>query len=378
MSRHRILVSLLVVATVIVAALAAQDLHLMPADVDRRFNIGPLFLVYAIYAAGIAQFIGWQAKDHPARQHASMLVAYFGLVLALSVVPSGDSGIGRRVLFGIAYIALFLHSYSFWAVFPHRQAPSELRDLRQRLAGRPGPVPKATRASAAVVAVILDRWWAKALVLLGLAGFAWFMVGPDTHEYMLFDGASPAADPFRFFLAVVGTMLIFLTGLFAWSGYQLSGPEERTKALWLVLSHIFAAGWALSATSLTLLYSMTDSRVIGILEGAFHTGYMPVVTFVILTSFALATFYIGALDLRPIISRTTLYGGVFLALTFVFALVEEAAEAFITNRLGLPDGVGAWLGAGVIALALGPVRGKLDSTIKKVGAALEGGEAEPT
>ncbi|MGD8319696.1 MAG: hypothetical protein PVJ02_04565, partial [Gemmatimonadota bacterium] len=100
--------------------------------------------------------------------------------------------------------------------------------------------------------------------------------------------------------------------------------------------------------------------------------YAPFTAAINLTGVALAIFYHGALDLRPVINKTTAYSLMFITLTVLFAGVEEAVQSLLTARLGIANGIGSWIGAGVVAVAFGPIHSKIDTTLKRVGRALEG------
>jgi len=57
--------------------------------------------------------------------------------------------------------------------------------------------------------------------------------------------------------------------------------------------------------TLALLESFTGSAVIRAMLGVFNVAYHPLVWFVDLSGFAVAIFYSGAFDLRPILNKTT-------------------------------------------------------------------------
>jgi hypothetical protein len=157
----------------------------------------------------------------------------------------------------------------------------------------------------------------------------------------------------------------------AWTTFRLAGDDERRRALWIVLAQLTVAGFTAASLLLSLLLDLTGSDTIRFLRSFFVVVYHPLIWFVDLSGFALAIFYSGAFDLRPIINKTTVYGGLFLVLTFLFATVEQLAQNLLTDRLGVPDGFGAWLGAGTIAVAMGPVRERLERAMKRLGRALD-------
>jgi NADH:ubiquinone oxidoreductase subunit 6 (subunit J) len=171
-------------------------------------------------------------------------------------------------------------------------------------------------------------------------------------------------------LDLSGGVVILTIVAVAWTGFRLASDEERRRMLWIVLAQLTVAGFTVASLMLSLLWNFTGSEAIRFLRAFFGVVYHPLIWFVDLSGFALAIFYAGAFDLRPVINKTTVYGGLFLVLTFLFATVEQVAQNLLTDRLGVPDGFGAWLGAGTIAVAMGPVRERLERFIRGLGRAL--------
>lgn len=74
---------------------------------------------------------------------------------------------------------------------------------------------------------------------------------------------------------------------------------------------------------------------------------------------SVAVFYSGALDPRLVIRTTTLYGLLGSILIFLFGAVEITISNLLTERMALPEGTGAWIAGGTIAMAFGPLRSRI-------------------
>ena len=55
-----------------------------------------------------------------------------------------------------------------------------------------------------------------------------------------------------------------------------------------------------------------------------------------------------------------------LTLTFVFAGIEEVAQSVLVSRMGVPDAVSTWIGAGAVALLVGPLRDRFQKWVARL------------
>ena len=101
---HRALVATLVLFAGVVAARTIPDLGLIPADLERRFVKAELNLVFAAYAAMLGLVVTWRVGQRRDGRHLSLLLVYVATCMALSVVPSGDSEMWRRVAFAVCWM----------------------------------------------------------------------------------------------------------------------------------------------------------------------------------------------------------------------------------------------------------------------------------
>lgn len=370
---HRLALAALVVLAGVVASVTLPRLGLIPADLEERFAKAELNLIFSAYAALLAVVVAWRAGSRREGRHMSLLLGYVAACMALSVVPSGHSELWRRLTFSAFWMGAIVEGFKFWTSFPVAVTAEAVDSLLERAPGR-GFLAMADRVTARVTGALVGTTWAKVVFTVLALGFAYQLVGPGSHRYnILSDFVRPTASPraVEILLAVSGGLVIITLVGVAWTGFRLADREQRKRVLWIVLSQLTVAGFTVASLMLPLLDLMTGSEVVGFLRGVLAVVYHPAVWFVDLSGFAVAIFYSGAFDLRPIISKTTVYGALFLTLTLLFATVEQLAQSVLTNRLGIPDGFGAWLGAGTIAVAMGPIRERLERFIRGLGQALE-------
>jgi hypothetical protein len=369
----RIVVTGMVLAAVAVALQTLPDLHLIPAGLERRFVVAELNLIFSAYAAFLAMAVAWRVGGRSEGRHLALMLAYVAACMSLSVVPSGTSELWRRLAFGVCWMGAIVEGFKFWATFPRRMKPADVQGLLAR-ARRKGWLPLADRFTARTTAVLVGTVWGRVVFSVAALGFSYRLVRPGSHGYnILSDPAPPSLHPFpaQPILDLMGAAVILVIVGVAWTGFRLANDDERKRVLWILFAQLAVAGFTVTSMALGFLGELTASPVVLGMQALLHTIYHPAVWFVDLTGFAVAILYSGAFDLRPLINKTTVYGGLFLTLTFLFATVEEVAENVLAQRLQLPDGVGAWLGAAAIALATGPLHTKLQKFIKGMGEVLE-------
>lgn len=370
---HRALVTVLVVFGAVVASRTIPDLGLIPADLERRFVKAELNLVFAAYAAMLGLVVTWRVGDRREGRHLSLLLVYVATCMALSVVPSGHTETWRRVAFAACWMGAIVEGFKFWTTFPRAVTREGVEGLLGRAHAR-GWLPLADRFTARTAAALVGTLWGKAAFTAAAFGFAYRLVGPGSHRFnILSDQIRPTGQPLpvEILLDLAGALVILTIVAVAWTGFRLANEEERRRVLWIILAQLTVAGFTVASVTLAVLVGLTGSAIVQGMLGVFDVAYHPLIWFVDLSGFAVAIFYSGAFDLRPILNKTTVYGGLFLILTFLFATVEEVVETLLTQRLDLPDGLGAWLGAGTIAVAMGPVRERLEKFMKGLGRALE-------
>lgn len=370
---HRAVVMALAVLCGLVAFDTLPDLGLIPADLERRLVVGPLNLIFGGYALLLAAVVTWRTGDRREGRHLALLLGYVAACMVLSVVPSGRTETWRQIVFGLCWLGAIVEGFKFFTTFPQVVTGEGIGRLLSRGAGR-GWLRVADRVSARATGALVGTLWAKIAFTALALGFAYRLVSEGSHRYnILSDFVRPSGlpVPVEALLDLTGGGVILTTVAVAWTGFRLAREDERRRMLWIVLAQLTVAVFTVASLTIDLLWGFTGSDVFRVLRGFFVIVYHPLIWFVDLSGFAVAIFYSGAFDLRPVINKTTVYGGLFLVLTFLFATVEQLAQNLLTARLGVPDGFGAWLGAGTIAVAMGPIRDRMERLIRRLGRALE-------
>ena len=365
-------------------ALTIPEIGLLPPDTPRWFEATWLNLAFAAYAGVLAGFVGWKVGGRPEGRYLSLLLACIAVVMALKPVPAGQVELWRVVVFSLCWVGAFVQGLRFWSTFPQ---PMDLGKVAE-LSTRPGAslVERVNRAGARSVGVVLGGWVGRSAFGIGAIGFALLLAAPGPHSWW---SPTPAVDAVALGgleisspwvstpLILAALAAIAVSAAFAYTGYRLADQAHRRQVLWIVVAQVAIAFWTVMAAILRILSGVAPSGPIAALEWFFGLTTHGVVWFVNLTGFALAIFYSGAFDLRPIINKTTLYGASLVSLTLVFAGVEQLVESQVLTRFELPDGLGTWLGATAVALVMGPIHMRLQGAVRSLGATLEGAERVP-
>ena len=163
-----------------------------------------------------------------------------------------------------------------------------------------------------------------------------------------------------FFVTLLGGPLLAVGVLRL--GYGLGTPAERRRMRWIVES-LNAAAWLLIAGGGVTAASLLgiDNPLIEHLD-VLAFGIIPLV---IVTGFAVAVFYDGALEPRLVVRKSTLYGLFGFGLAFLFAITEETVTNHMTAQLGLPDGTGTLVASGVIAVVFGVFHGRFNRKVQR-------------
>lgn len=370
---HGAVIAALAASCAVVIARTVPELALLPPDLERRFVLGPLNLIFSGYALLLAVVVTWRTGSRREGRHLALMLGYVAACMALSVVPRGAAEGWRQAAFGLLWMGAIVEGLKFFTAFPRPVTPEGVSALLAR-SNRRGLLAALDRFVARLVRILVATLWGKAAFTAAALGFAYRLVGEGSHRYNMLSGflrPSGLLMPVEVLLDVAGGVVILTVAAMAWTGFRMADEEDRRRVLWIVLAQVTVAAFTLASLSLSLLQGLTDSHTIGVVRRFFAAVYHPFIWFVDLSGFALAIFHSGAFDLRPVINRTTLYGGLFLTLTFLFAAVEELAQSLVTERLGVPDGLGAWLGAGSIAAAMGPIRERLERLLKGMNRALQ-------
>ena len=365
---HGVLVTGMVLLSAGLIARTLPALASVPADLDRRLEATYLNLMYAAYAAILALFIVWKVGHRRDGQYLAVLMGVGALLWSSSITPAGEAGpMGRWFI--VAFVtALFPATLRFWTVYPREMDLREIRALDGGPGGQ-GWFGWVNRATSGAVAMTLENWVAKALYLAAAFVFAFELSAPGSYRYSIFLRAEPVAG--EVLLNGVGLPILLLIAAFAWTAFRLSDAVQKKRVLWILFAQLIVGLWAFLAVAFGWLAAVTDSGVISVLADFVVRTYSPSSTAISLTGFAVGIFYSGAFDLRPLITKTTLYTAVLALLAFGFAGVEELLESQVAARLNLSDGMGSWIGAVVVGAAFGPVSKRMRRIVNRIGVTLE-------
>lgn len=366
--RSRVLVTGL---TVIIAALLwvkIPQLSLVPTEIERRFEATWLGVVYAVYAGILALLVVWRIGDRREGQTLGFLLAVAGVMYAAAIAPAGEATVMGRWVITAAVATLFPANLVFWATFPQQMRVADVRALdagrsRRSFFGRLNRI-----SSAVVIRMFESRAWQIVYGILVLA-FAYEIAAPGSYEYSIFLRISTVTKEALLNGAGFPALLVGLA--FTWTSFRLADARQMRRLLWVALAAIITVLWVTLAVVLGILASFSDVGIIQAAAPLVAATYSPFTAGINLTGMALAIFYSGALDLRPIINKTTAYSLMFIAMTMVFAGVEEVVQSLLVTRLGLASDFGNWIGAGVVALAFGPAHTRIATMLKRVGQSLE-------
>lgn len=361
---NRLTTAASVAAAIGVAVAVVPRIGLMPADLELRFQLTYMNLVFAVYAAVLGAFMVWRVRDRPGAQELGVVLGLMSLALALTVVPLGDPSLPRRLAFGLVWSVLNLAVVRFWTRFPQHMDMRGVEALaKQEPAGLWHDRPN--RVSARLVHWTLSRPDGRALLALGVVAFSFILVGPDAAPYNLL---APQPDLGLQYMIVAGPLavaVILFIVMVAWTSFRLADQRGQRQILWAMSGHFLPAFLAVMIVALAVARALTGSTVLSAIHQGLAIAFNPVGWAVTLTGYALAIFLSGAFDLRPLIGRSTVYGATIVVLTFLFAGVEEAVQAQLATRMALPDGVGTWVGAASIAIFLGPLRTRLERVLTR-------------
>ena len=323
-------------------------------------------LIFSVYGGLVALLISRKLPDRADTRVAALSIAFFALALSLVVVPSGSPSVTHRAAFSISlvYLPLFVR---FTMLFPREISRSDLEALDSRngdgsrAVGLRGMFRRAQSVALTHPSVL---WWLGAF----LVGLYYFHATFVAHPYYLNYSDVEAALAWVSLLTVLPLWFAFLAlaASFLWTGYRLANTEERGKILWIVLSALFNAFLMGSYASLTYLVFVTDGEVLWRIQSAVAAAVFPLAEFAALTGFAVAILYHGAFDVRPVISRTTVYGTLVVLFVVTFAVIESVIEGVVEERLGLPESFGSAIAAAGVALALIPVHNRLRTIVDRI------------
>lgn len=337
----------------------------------------------ALLAGTVAVVLAWTSRRIPGVPVMAFHLATLSLSHATMVDASGGTGPfhrGAQALASGLAVAAFVR---FTALFPRELGPDGFRRARDELAGMlfpgAGEPSRVTRSFRSLQLVLVRRPW---IVWAGGVTYGVFLYWMQArfaseHSLVMFDLSSGLARGAWAAHVVVFTTAILLGLSNLGVGHAYSGGEQRRRILWLVAGYTVAVFLFVAMAGLMLAATAAASPALWSLTNGMAFVVWPLTILVVMVCYLVSIFFRGAFDPSLVLRGTTIYGGLVVGLTFLFAGVESVVESQLTERFGLPEGVGTWVGAGAVALALEPLRRWLDGTVRRlapVGVAEEGGE----
>lgn len=155
---------------------------------------------------------------------------------------------------------------------------------------------------------------------------------------------------------VIGTLNLL-------TNYRAGTPAERYRIFWVLEAGIVAVTCALLALILEVAVHLLHAASPVALW--LHAIMLPLTFLSVVVLLAVAVLYAGALDSRLVIRKTMLYGAVGLTLTALFVGIESLASELLTERLGLPQRAGSWIGGIAVALVFGPIRERVEHRLAR-------------
>jgi len=185
----------------------------------------------------------------------------------------------------------------------------------------------------------LERWLEHGYVLLAtLLVFAMGRLGGVVFPVALVTG--------------IGFSLIY-----TWVVLDIQRQGDEGGRVQILLGGVWLSmlSWALIGTVLFALGPLIG----GLGWSAYIAGLLgvgPFISLIILVgSCGISVLYQGAVDPRAGIRRASLAAGVAIAVLFGFGVVETALTETLFERLGLPEGSGALVAGGVMAVLFKPI-----------------------
>jgi hypothetical protein len=313
----------------------------------------------ALYSSALALVLAWLGPARADVRVGAYLMACLALFLSLVLVPTREAGLIQELAFAASWLWLLL-LVRFGCVFPTELDDAQITKLAE------GVTSRVARTQLTVQRLVLSRdasWF-----LLGSLITAWsvsHVLWFASPSYLI-AGSGPVGD-YPVWYIVLELLVLGVLGMalsFLWSGYRLADREKKQRVLTVVLFWTLAGLWGFLGI---LAVALPRPTFVDALLVYFWSAFYPVGLFLIITGMGTGVLYSGAFNVRPLLSRTTVYGGLFLGLSVLFAAVEEVAQSVLTSQLGLPDGAGTIAGAVVVALAVGPLHARLQRSLGTLG-----------
>ena len=359
MALHRTAVTAIVLAVFAVVFVQARALFPLRPDFPLSGVQAYSTLVCSVYGGLLALFLAWKLPGREDGRAGALYMACGAAWVALVVVPSGSPSFLHKAAFSVSFSGGVIFFLRFTMVFPKTISVTELEGLDRTADSRfPGARvgQMVRRIQGFTISHPAALWWAGALFI----GLVYFDSSFIAFQYYLLD-YYPSFPLFWVILLLFVPFLGLTTVLglsFLWTGYRLANREERKRILWIVLGVLLGGILLLFMISLVYLNVLTDFETAGSILRSVFPWFLPTLSLLILTGFAMAILYSGAFDVRPIINKTSVYATLGVLFVLLFAVVESLVSEVVEARLGLPGMVGAAASGAIVAAIILPLRGR--------------------
>ena len=184
---------------------------------------------------------------------------------------------------------------------------------------------------------------AAAAAFLGFTSVdAWYDANPDSR---LLGGTLMFAFFAGLLLAVVSA------GRRMAARYRAAEPRERGRTAWLFLGLILSTCLVITFMVLSVLLGLPLEIVITVYNAT---------PLLVIAGAALTVFYTGGYDPRLALRRTTVYGLLGVSMATILGVVEELTTAFISDRIGVSENLGLWVGSFVSVMVVTPIARRIE------------------
>lgn len=165
-------------------------------------------------------------------------------------------------------------------------------------------------------------------------------------------------------LSGIARLAVLLLGLlYFWVGYRSAGEEGRRRVFWFLQAVIVVVAVAclnLSFHAFTVLAHLTLPLArIGI-------GLNFISSAAVVTCSLLAVFYVGALDPRPVVRKTMVYGTLASLSVLLLGVIEQVVSSAVARLLELDDTVSSAIGGAALGFLFRPVHDRMDALAGRV------------
>jgi hypothetical protein len=332
----RVLVLVASAAGIIAAIVLLAMSWPAPADLYMARLLDSVSLITCLLVLGIALLIGWRAGDHAPNIAIALSLAfiYGGVVVALLFDRLQVTSLIRPIVQSTLLLlgsAFYIRAAQF---FPRKLAAIDIASS-PTIWGKSPPLRQA------------------ATLLLHPAA-AWIISGTATAAIVI------TANP-HVFLPML--MAITATGIvYFYITLRGSDIEARHKVLWFFEAAIAAAITTISAGAIELVFgqSMTPGvraviqLILNIVNGL-----------IMVTCFAAAVFYAGAISPALIIRKTLVYSATVVLLLFLFAVVEIYVAHSLIHALHVNDRFASAVLGAIFGLAFHPLKHRIEHFLKR-------------